>query len=77
MTMNFHLSAPPLLRVAGVSNGNAMIRWPSSLSNWILQTAPALPAASNTWSVVNNSRSTVSNEVEVLYPTGVPRLSSA
>jgi len=44
------------------------IRWSALLSNWILQTAPALPASSNTWSVVTNPRSTVGDEIEVLYP---------
>jgi uncharacterized repeat protein (TIGR01451 family) len=70
VTVNFQLSVVPRLRVAGVSNGNAVIRWPALLSNWILQTTPALPALPNAWSVVNNPRSTVGNEIEVLYPIG-------
>jgi hypothetical protein len=68
VNLNFQLNVVPRLRVVGASSGNVAIRWSALLSNWILQTAPALPASSNTWSIVNNPRSTVGDEIEVLYP---------
>jgi len=68
LTLDFQLTVVPELRILGVANGAAVLRWPAPLSNWILEETPALSGGQSAWAEISVSRSFVEGETQALAP---------
>src|SRR5262249_48289997 len=67
-TIDFQLPVVPELRILGLTNGTAVLGWPAPLSNWILESTPALSDSAGAWAEVTVAHSFVDGETQALAP---------